>query len=139
VQAGRLPPNDHRPDAPSGAPDSAGAARAIVAILETRDLDSVDAAVAADYVDHQGLGEREIRGREGFREVVEAVHYYADVRVSVEDIVAERDMAAVRLRWHGADASGEQVIRETLDLLRFVDGRLAEHWGAELPKARGRR
>ena len=56
MQAGRLPPNDHRPDAPSGAPDSAGAARAIVAILETRDLDSVDAAVAADYVGiHQGL------------------------------------------------------------------------------------
>ena len=88
MQAGRLPPNDHRPDAPSGAPDSTGAARAIVAILETRDLDSVDAAVAADYVDHQGLGEREIRG---------------------------------------------------LDLLRFVDGRLAGHWGAELPKARARR
>ena len=82
MQAGRLPPNDHRPDAPSGTPDSAGAARAIVAILETRDLDSVDAAVAADYVDHQGLGEREIR----------------------------------------ASMS-----------------RLAEHWGAELPKARARR
>ena len=61
MQAGRLPPNDHRPDAPSGAPDSTGAARAIVAILETRDLDSVDAAVAADYVDLHGLGEREIR------------------------------------------------------------------------------
>jgi hypothetical protein len=63
VQAGRLPPNDHRPDAPFGAPDSAGTARAIVAILETRELDSVAAAVAADYVDYQGLGEREIRGR----------------------------------------------------------------------------
>jgi hypothetical protein len=24
------------------------------------------------------------------------------------------------------------VERETLDLLRFVEGRLAEHWGAEL-------
>ena len=137
MQAGRLPPNDHRPHAPSGAPDSAGAARAIVAILETRDLDSVDAAVAADY--HQGLGEREIRGREGFREVIEAVHYYAGVHVTVEDIVAEGDKAAIRLRWHGVDDSGEQVIRETLDLLRFVDGRLAEHWGAELPKARARR
>jgi hypothetical protein len=37
---------------PPARPDSTGAARAIVAILETRDLDSVDAAVAADYVDH---------------------------------------------------------------------------------------
>jgi hypothetical protein len=55
---------------PPAHPTPRGAARAIVAILETRALDSVDAAVAADYVDHQGLGEREIRGREGFREVV---------------------------------------------------------------------
>lgn len=59
--------------------------------------------------------------------------------MTVEDIVAEGDKAAIKLRWHGVDDSGEQVIRETLDLLRFVDGRLAEHWGAELPKARGRR
>jgi predicted SnoaL-like aldol condensation-catalyzing enzyme len=134
VPAGRLPPSDPRAHAPSNAPDSATAARAIVAILENRDLDSVDAAVAEDYVDHQGLGEREIRGRDGFREVVQAVHYYADVRVTVEDIVAEGDRAAVRLRWHGVDDSGEQVVRETLDLLRFVDGRLVEHWGAELPR-----
>jgi predicted SnoaL-like aldol condensation-catalyzing enzyme len=59
--------------------------------------------------------------------------------VTVEDIVAEGDKAAIRLRWHGVDDSGEQVTRETLDLLRFVDGRLAEHWGADLPKARARR
>jgi limonene-1,2-epoxide hydrolase len=98
VPAAPPPPSDHRSDATSNPPDPAAAARAIVAILENRDLDSVDAAVAEEYVDHQGLGEREIRGRDGFREVVEAVHYYAGVRVSVEDILAEGDKAAVRLR-----------------------------------------
>ena len=50
---------------PPARPTPRGAARAIVAILETRALDSLDGAVAADYVDHQGLGEREIRFVDG--------------------------------------------------------------------------
>jgi predicted SnoaL-like aldol condensation-catalyzing enzyme len=54
------------------------------------------------------------------------------VRVTIEDIVTAQDKAAVRLRWHGLNPSGRIVIRETLDLLRFVEGRLVEHWGAEL-------
>ena len=38
----------------------------------------------------------------------------------------------LRLRWHGIDRAGRTVTRETLELLRFADGRLIEHWGAEL-------
>ena len=106
--------------------------RAIVEIFATGDLDAVSSAVADDYVDHQGLGDLEIRGPHGFRQVVEAVHTRSDVRVTIEDIVAAEDKAAVRLRWHGLNPSGGMVIRETLDLLRFAEGRLVEHWGAEI-------
>jgi predicted SnoaL-like aldol condensation-catalyzing enzyme len=95
-------------------------------------VDAVSSVVADDYIDHQGLGESEIRGRDGFRTVVEAVQKSSDVQVMIEDIVAVRDKAAVRLRWHLVDPSGQTVTRETLDLLRFVEGRLAEHWGGEL-------
>jgi ketosteroid isomerase-like protein len=63
---------------------------------------------------------------------VEAVHKSSDVRVTVEDIVAAEDKAALRLRWHGINRVGRTVTRETLVLLRFADGRLIEHWGAEL-------
>ena len=107
-------------------------ARAIVDIFATCNLDAVSSAVADAYVDHQGLGDIEIRGPDGFRQVVEAVHRSADVCVTLEDIVAGQDKAAVRVRWSGINPSGRTVIRETLDLMRFVEGRLVEHWGAEL-------
>jgi ketosteroid isomerase-like protein len=113
-------------------PDTEAGTRAIVAIFATGDLDAVSSAVAEDYVDHQGLGEIEIRGQDGFRQVVGAVQKYADVRVTIEDLVASGDKAAVRLRWHGVNESGRTVTRETLDLLRFADGRLVEHWGAQI-------
>ena len=112
--------------------EAEAAARAIVDILATGDLDAVSAAVAEEYIDHQGLGDVEMRGRHGFRRVVEAVHQSSDVRVTIEDLVAAEDRAALRLRWQGINRAGRTVTRETLELLRFADGRLIEHWGAEL-------
>ena len=112
--------------------DAEAAARVIIDILATGDLDTVSSAVAEEYIDHQGLGDVEIRGLHRLRRVVEAVHKSSDVRVTVEDIVAAEDKAALRLRWRGINRAGRAVTRETLDLLRFADGRLIEHWGAEL-------
>jgi predicted ester cyclase len=112
--------------------DAEAAARAIIGILATGDLEAVSSAVAEEYIDHQGLGDVEVRGRHGFRRVVEAVHTSSDVRVTIEDLVAAEDKAALRLRWQGINRAGRTVTRETLELLRFADGRLIEHWGAEL-------
>jgi len=100
---------------------------AIVDIFATGNLDAISSTVAEEYVDHQGLGDIEIRGPQGFRQVVEAVRKYFDIRVTIEDIVTAQDKVAVRLRWHEIDPSGRTVTRETLDLLRFVEGRLVEH------------
>ena len=112
--------------------DPEAAARAIIDILATGDLNAVSSAVAEGYIDHQGLGDVEVRGWHGFRRVVEAVHTSSDVRIRIEDIVAAEDKAALRLGWHGINRAGRTVTRETLDLLRFDDGRLIEHWGAQL-------
>jgi predicted SnoaL-like aldol condensation-catalyzing enzyme len=112
--------------------DAEAAARLIIDILATGDLDAVSSAVAEEYIDHQGLGDVEIRGQLGFRRVVEAVHESSDAPVTIEDVVAAGDKAALRLRWHGTNRAGRTVTRETLDLLRFEEGRLIEHWGAEL-------
>lgn len=106
--------------------------RKIVEIFDSGAVDLISSVIAPEYVDHQGLGEQEIRGPDGFREVVEAVRRYQGVRVTVEDLVADEERAAVRLRWSGVNQAGVVVTRETLDLLRFVNGRLVEHWGAQL-------
>jgi hypothetical protein len=114
--------------------DAAAGATAIVEVFATGNASRVAEVVASDYLDHQGLDGHEIHGPEGFRKVVAAVHSLQDVHVSIEDIVAARDRAAVRLRWRGADGAGREVIRETLDLLRFEEGLLVEHWGAEIER-----
>jgi ketosteroid isomerase-like protein len=114
--------------------DAEATARVIIDIVATGDLEAVLSAVAEEYIDHQGLGDVEMRGRHGFRRVVEAVHQSSDVRVTIEDLVAAEDRAALRLRWQGINRAGRPVTRETLELLRFADGRLIEHWGAELSR-----
>jgi hypothetical protein len=106
--------------------------RKIVEIFDIGAFDLIPSVIAPEYVDHQGLGEQEIRGPDGFREVVEAVHRDDGVHVTVEDLVADEEKAAVRLRWHGVNQAGVVVTRETLDMLRFANGRLVEHWGSQL-------
>jgi SnoaL-like protein len=101
--------------------------RKIVEIFDNGAFDLIPSVIAPEYVDHQGLGEQEIRGPDGFRRVVEAARDEG-VHVTVEDLVADEEKAAVRLRWYGVNEAGVVVLRETLDLLRFANGRLIEHW-----------
>jgi predicted ester cyclase len=106
--------------------------RKIVEIFDTGAVDLIPSLIAPEYVDHQGLGEQEIRGPDGFRKVVEAARRDKGVHVTVEDLVADEEKAAVRLRWSGVNQAGIVVTRETLDMLRFTNGRLIEHWGSLL-------
>ena len=59
---------------------------------------------------------------------MEAVHQSSDVRITIEDLVAAENRAALRPRWHGINHAGQMITRETLELLRFANGRLIEHW-----------
>jgi hypothetical protein len=44
-------------------------------------------------------------------------------------LLAADDRVALRVTWQ---LNGR--VRHTIELLRFVEGRLVEHWGAELPQ-----
>ena len=103
-------------------------------MFSTGDVSRVREVFADGYIDHQGLGGEKVRGPDGFARVVRAARNperYADVAVTIEDAIVEGDRAAVRLRWRQTLCSGEEVRRETIDLLRIADGRVVEHWGAE--------
>lgn len=99
----------------------------IVEIFNTGDLDAVPSVVAAEYEDHQGLGDIEIRGPGGFQELVTAVRRSGE-HVEIEDLVAQGDRVAARLSWHRSTEAG-RTSRETIDILRIADGRAIEHWG----------
>ncbi|HEX7133003.1 MAG TPA: ester cyclase [Iamia sp.] len=102
--------------------------RAMVAAFATGVVADV---VHPDYLDHQGLdGERPLRGPEGFARVVEvARRAYAELDVTIVDLVEGPDRAAARIAWRGVRATGEITERETIDIVRVEDGRAVEHWG----------
>jgi ketosteroid isomerase-like protein len=105
--------------------------RKLVRAFETGNLSDLDALIDPDYVDHQGLDGTELRGADGFRRVVTAARgAKLHLHVSIEDLIAENDRVAARLRWHGTSASGKSLERETIDIIRVAGGRAAEHWGA---------
>jgi predicted SnoaL-like aldol condensation-catalyzing enzyme len=107
--------------------------RKMVEIFATGNLETLDSVVSTAYVDHQGLGDLEIHGPEGFRRLVMAVRapHKKDVWVRIEDLIGEGDGAAARLRWHHRQADGTVVERETINIIRSVNGQAVEHWGAD--------
>jgi SnoaL-like domain len=93
--------------------DSESAARAVIDIFATGDVDAIRSSIAEEYVDHQGLNGVEIRAQQGFRQVVRAVQTRAGVRVGIQDIVAAGDKAAIRIGWQYRNDADRLVTRET--------------------------
>jgi len=75
-----------------------------------------------------------MRGPAGFRQVVAvARRAVPHLDVTIEDLIAEGDRVAARLRWHGTQAAdGAIVDRETIDIVCFAHGQAVEHWGIQL-------
>lgn len=112
--------------------DPAAVLRAMVAAFDTGELAAVADVVHADYLDHQGLdGQRPITGVDGFVHVVRTARAaYAELSVTIVDLVEGPDRAAARIAWDGVRPTGERVHRETIDIVRVEDARAVEHWGA---------
>ena len=104
---------------------------AMVAMFDSGDPTHAARVVAADYLDHQGLGQGPIRGVDGFARVVTTNHAgYEQQDVTIEDIFGTPDQAVARIRWQGRRPNGDHVDRETIDIIRVENGRAVEHWGA---------
>ncbi len=104
--------------------------RAMVAMFTTGDLGPLEATVDSEYLDHQGLGGAPLRGTEGFSRVVAAARSdHDDLVVTIEDLITGADRVVARLRWRGSRRSGQEVERETIEIVRIERGRAVEHWG----------
>lgn len=113
-----------------GTPTSS--ARRIVAIFLSGDLAEVEALIDPTYCDHQGLAGVALHGQAGFRQVVTAARAaLPNLHITIEDLIAAGDKVVMRLRWHSHVTAGTAIERETIEILRFADGRAVEHWGAE--------
>lgn len=100
---------------------------------------SLDELIAPDIIDHIILPTGPIPpGREGLRSVITTFRaWFPDIRFIAEDMVAEGDRLAVRLNTSGTDTGGFAGMPPTgkhatvpgIDILRFANGQIVEHWG----------
>src|SRR5262245_6914631 len=110
--------------------------RAAVEAWNAADFDRIDELYAPDYVHHNNAAamtlERFKRGMAWFRSGM------PDVELKIEEMLAERDLVAVRLTGRGTHLGslfGEAPTERTIHLFgtiiyRVQDGRIAEDWEA---------
>ncbi len=112
--------------------ENKSATKKIVEIFNTGNLSDVNLLFSSDYVDHQRPAWMNVTGSEEFKQIVKlAQKSLPNLKVSIEDVIAEHDKVVVRLQWHSINSTGKKIERETIDILRFANGQAVEHWGAE--------
>jgi predicted ester cyclase len=98
-------------------------------------LDELDKLVAADFVEHQYLGES---GPHGIKSLISQLRAaFPDLEMSIEDAVSSGDKVWARLRCQGTHKgplmgippTGRKIDTTALEVCRFSRGKLVEHWG----------
>jgi predicted ester cyclase len=110
--------------------------RLVAEALNKGHLAVLDECLTPDYLYH-GPGGREVKGIAGFKQFLAELHAsYPDIRVKIEDIVAERNLVATRTystftftgRTGAVTPTGRKVSMTGAILDRFKNGKLAETW-----------
>jgi steroid delta-isomerase-like uncharacterized protein len=97
----------------------------------------IDELVAADLVEHDefpGLEPNKAGVRQFFELMLAA---FSDFRMTIDDMIAEGDKVFVRASFTGTHqgeflgipATGRTITVPMGDYVRFVDGKVVEHWG----------
>ena len=106
-------------------------------VLNHGDLNALADFFAADCIDHTAPGGA-LLGRAGIGALLAAtLAAFSDVRVTIEDLVAEGDTVASRLtlkgrhtgEFMGMAATGAEINTLQISIDRIADGRIVEHWG----------
>jgi steroid delta-isomerase-like uncharacterized protein len=102
------------------------------------DLSVADELIAEDMVDHNPPGPNIAPGPEGLKQVFAARWTaFPDLRVTVEDQVAEGDKVVTRStisgthkgEFMGIPASGKSFSIGAVAIFRIEDGKIVERWG----------
>src|SRR5581483_2891194 len=91
-----------------------------------------------DLIDHEQMPGITATGVERLRQFVAMMHgAFSDLNVSMGDVIIDGDKAAIRMTISGKHtgdamgfpATGKNVRVEGIDILRFANGKVVEHWG----------
>jgi steroid delta-isomerase-like uncharacterized protein len=103
-------------------------------VFERGEMAAVDELVADDFVPHTFPGTTD---REGLKRAMERVSQgLSDPLFTIEDVIAEGDLVAVRLtsgatqvgEFMGMRPTGKRYEIEEIHIFRVADGRISEHW-----------
>ncbi|MHB8648317.1 MAG: ester cyclase [Thermomicrobiales bacterium] len=119
------------------ATDTKALYRRLLDALNRNDLDAAAALTAEDAVNHAPMpgeppGIAGLRYRMGMMRTA-----FPDFRFTAEEIIAEGDKVVTRGDLTGTNSgsfagmppTGKRVTVSYIDMVRFADGKLAEHWG----------
>ena len=94
------------------------------------DLSALDEVIAPDFTFHNPADPTVGTGPAGFRQWIEGQRQrMRDVRITVEDQIAEGDKVATRFTTAGTDvASGKPVTISVIAIHELRDGKIVGHW-----------
>lgn len=99
-------------------------------------LDSLDGPFTRDFQEHQdGMNPPDLEGTKGAISQVRIS--FPDLKLEIVDFITKGEMAWFRLKGHGTHmgqfgpmpATGKRIEIDVIDICRFQDGLIAEHWG----------
>ena len=95
------------------------------------DLTVVDEVCAEKLIEHQYMAKTDVPGPQILKAQIEdARHSISGLKLTIEAIVETNDTVWARCRATGVDRrSGKPVTIDVMDICRFTDGKLVEHWG----------
>ena len=101
--------------------------RSLYDAINAGELDIIETLFAHDFAD-RSAPEQEA-GPQGVRAYfVELRASLPDLRVSIEDLLAEGEKVAVRTSWRGTTAGGDERSRSLIQIFRIVEGLIREEW-----------
>ncbi len=95
------------------------------------DLSVVDEVCAHEFSEHEYLAPTDIPGPEILKSQIQAARREVHgLTLTIEDIVADGDKVWARMIARGSDLrSGVPIEMSVMDVCRFEDGMMVEHWG----------
>ena len=98
---------------------------------------ALDRLMSPDFIEHEA-GPGQGRGLEGVKTIVAMARTaFPDLQATIEDMTAEGDKTWARVTFRGSNTgdfmgrppTGKTVTYEAIDICRYANGKMVEHWG----------
>jgi predicted ester cyclase len=109
----------------------------MIHLMVNGDLNTVDQIITPNWVDHTPPLPSPLQGYEGFKQLAMLFRSaFPDMRIEIEDILAEGDKVAARMRLRGRNTgsfqgmppTGKAVDVTATGIFRVVDGKATDNW-----------